>query len=69
MCFRNYPFNNENDSKPFKKIDEIKEDKNKVCNISNIKKTEEINENYISPKDTNKDSILSNSTSSSFKAL
>ena len=40
MCFRNYPFNNENDSKPFKKIDEIKEDKNKVCNISKIKKNE-----------------------------
>ena len=40
MCFRNYSFNNENDSKPFKKIDEIKEDKNKVCNISKIKKNE-----------------------------
>ncbi len=69
MCFRNYLLNNENDSKPFKKIDEIKDDKNKVCNISKIKKNEEINESYISKKYKNKDSILSNYTSTSFKEL
>jgi len=68
MCFRNYP-TNITETKPFKKMDEIKQDMNLLSDISNINKQNQNIKNENSPKFTNKDSIQSLSTSSSFKEL
>ena len=68
MCFRNYP-TNITETKPFKKMNEIKSDTNLLSDISNINKQNQNFKNDNSPKFTNKDSIQSLSTSSSFKEL
>ena len=68
MWFRNYPLNI-TETKPFKKMNEIKEDMNLLLDISNINKQNQNFKNNTSPKFKNKDSILSNSTTSSFQEL
>ena len=65
MCFRTL---NE-ESKPFKKIDEIKEDMSLLSDISNINKFEQSCKVDNSPKYGCKNSFSSNSTTSSFKEL
>ena len=50
-------------------MDEIKQDMNLLSDISNINKQNQNITNDNSPKFTNKDSIQSLSTSSSFKEL
>ena len=65
MCFRTL---NE-ESKPFKKIDEIKEDMSLLSDISNINKFEQSCKVDNSPKYCYKNSFSSKSTTSSFKEL
>jgi hypothetical protein len=65
MCFRNYPFES-NESKPFKKINEMKEDF--LSDISNKNKNEQNCKNDF-PNYYNKNSNSSFSTTSSLKDL